>query len=407
MCKYKYNTLILLIIIIVADNVFGIVDADSIHIQGVFNIDFIWQIALFAFSLFLFIKYRLYKQFQFDLLNICIILLLISCFIAAFRCMQLTGQPILTGILPQRGFIICLFALLLLRYCFTIHLLDYDYLVRVIIIIGSVVSVLYLCQAFLHINIFSVQTGERYGSVRLYVKNCFPNIAGIFSFYKLMKTGLLKYVIPSSLALCLSLFVSKGRLELVGLTVTYLAIYLLVKNKINYKFLIGCLFILLFICFLFSDYGKQVLVNFNPTTGDDTSSIREAGKTLYRSQLNDSIVSWIFGCGYPNTLYTPAAVRAGFNNNYLLVDNGITAFAYVHGHFGLLLVLFIAMTTICHIIKESNYKRIICLSLIFFYSVLATNIVWWWWSSTWQVFSAISFAYFTSNILPIICLDKK
>ncbi|OZG68536.1 hypothetical protein [Bifidobacterium eulemuris] len=387
------NALVFLLALSFSDSLFGLVNDDTFNIASIVNASFIGQVGLLFFSTYLYFrncKVKIYVNY----LNILILLLIAMCFFAAFRSFQLTGQPFLRGILPQRGFVICLICALLLKRPIANQMIDVKKIIDGIIIIGTIVSFLYFLQAFSGVQLFQVMSNERYGSVRLYIKNCFCDLAGIFAFWKLCNTGILRYLLPSTLTIALCILVSKSRLELISLIAVYIFIFCIAKCRADYKFLLLILFILVACLFLSTNYGQTLLANFNPITAEDTSSIRDEGKALYANQLNSSTVSWLFGCGYPSSIYYPAYVRSGMDRGFLLVDNGISAFTYVYGHVGLMLIICVFLFMLRQCIRRSNEtNRVYCLAFLIFNLVLSSNITWWWTSSSWQVVMAFFVAF--------------
>nr|WP_297933542.1 hypothetical protein [uncultured Lachnoclostridium sp.] len=387
----KRYTLFFMLIFALSDNLFGLLDVDSINVKGVFSLDIIWQIMALGFAIYLYYRNPYRSSVTLNCINVCVLLLLMSCVIAALQCSLLTGQSFVRGILPQRTFIVALSCALLLQGAVVSDLIDVDRIFDMITIIGTIVGLAYLFQAVSGIEIFHVLQNERYGSVRLYMQSCFPDMAGFIGFWRLVKTQRVKYILPAGLAILLSLFVSKGRLELIAILITYLLIMFIVQKKTDIKLFLTMFFALCIISFMSSSYGERLLANFNSkSTESDTTSIRVEGRLLYNNQLHESIINRMFGCGYPNVLYSPAAHRAGLDRGILLGDNGIFAFNYVHGALGLALIICIALLIFKFSFRNRDTEAgLFCLSFLSFSIVTCPNIAWWWNSGAWSMTLAL------------------
>ena len=388
----KRYTIILTIIIALSDNLFGLLNVDSINIKGVFSIDIIWQLLALGFSIYLCLKNPRENRVSLDEMNVCILVLVASCVIAALQCSLSTGQPFARGILPQRPYIVALLCALLLQNSIASKLIDVNKIFDIFMIAGTIVGFAYLFQAVSGVEIFHVLQNERYGSARLYAQSCFPDIAGFIGIRRLVKTSKIKYILPALAPVILSLFVSKGRLELVALLVTYFIIILIVQKKADIKFYIILIISFLLIVFASSPYGSRLISNFNLNNAEsDTTSIRLEGRALYSSQLHESIINRIFGCGYPNVLFGPAAHRAGLDRGIILGDNGIFAFNYVYGILGMSAIICIALLILKFSIKNiSTEVGSFCFSFFCFSVVACSNITWWWFSGAWpMVFSLV------------------
>lgn len=384
-------TFFFIFLLALSDSLFGLIDVDAINIKGVFNIDMIWQILAVAFAVYLYMKGRSISHIHITGLNICVLLLLVSCFVAAVQCSVLTGQSFLRGILPQRVFMVSLVCAFLLSGAVTFRIIDINRIINIFLFVGIIVGLAYLVQTLTGIEIFHVMQNERYGSIRLYMQSCFPDMAGFIGFWRLLRTRKLKYSFPAFLAIFLSVFVSKGRLELIALLVTYVLIFFVIRKRADIKFYLMIFVSIFVVLFLTSSYGDKLLSNFDPNSvEDDTMSIRQQGRLLYSSQLHESVINRLLGCGYPNVLYGPAAHRAGLDRGILLGDNGIFAFNYVHGALGILLIICIVVFIFKFAVKNlSTEVGLFCFSFVSFNVVACSNIAWWWYSGAWPMTFAL------------------
>lgn len=387
----RWCTFFFMFLLALSDSLFGLIDVDAVNIRGVFNLDMIWQILAVGFAVYLYWKVRNASHAPMSGLNICVMLLLVSCVIAALQCTLITGQSFLRGILPQRVFMVSLICAFLLSGTIIAKVIDVNRIIDLFLFIGTIVGMSYIFQAMTGIEIFHVMQNERYGSVRLYMQSCFPDIAGFIGLWRLLKTGRIKYILPAFLAIFLSVFVSKGRLELIALLVTYLLIFFVIRKSADIKFYLMILVSACFILFLSSSYGAKLLANFSPNSvEDDTTSIRKQGRLLYSSQLHESVTNRLFGCGYPNALYRPAAHRAGLDQGILLGDNGVFAFNYVYGALGLVSIICIAIFIFRFAVRNLNTEvGLFCFSFLSFSVVACANIAWWWYSGAWPMTFAL------------------
>ena len=380
-----------MLLLALSDNLFGLIDIDAVNIKGVFNLDMIWQILAVGFAGYLYWKIHKISRVSLTGLNICVLLLIASCVVAALQCTLITGQSFLRGILPQRVFMVSLVCAFLLSAAVTFKVIDVNRIIDMFLLIGMIVGVAYLFQAITGVEIFHVMQNERYGSIRLYMQSCFPDMAGFIGFSRLLKTRRIKYVFPAFLTIFLSVFVSKGRLELISLLVTYILIFFVIRKRADIKFYLTIFFSICVVLFFASSYGDKVLSNFNPNSVEnDTTSIRDQGRLLYSSQLHESVINTLLGCGYPNVLYSPAAHRAGLDQGILLGDNGVFAFNYVHGALGLVLIICIAVFIFRFAVKNLNTEvGLFCFSFLSFNVVACLNIAWWWYSGAWPMTFAL------------------
>lgn len=387
---------LLLLVVVLAEDVFGLIDASAINIAGVVNIDLVWQALLLVLSVHLYVQSLKMPGMGTSALQGTLFGCLIAmCFVAAYRCNVLTGQPFMRGFIPQRGFMVCIVAAILLRRPFRTGLVDVHRLIQGLIVLGSIASVLYLLQmAVGHtVTFIHAQLGYKYGGLRLYIDGAASTVAGILSLWVCLKRGNWRYIVPSLLALAVMLFVSKGRLELVVYLATMLVLTISAKGSARVKVLIICLFGLAFIFFGQSRYAAEVIDSFlNSSAGgnDATGVIREAGREWYQYVMSSQPYGVLLGCGYPSTLYEPAIEMAGFQYGYFLVDNGIYGYRYVYGDLGVALVLLSLATTLWYSLRgRQDVFGSMLFAFYFFLFVPFINLAWWWGTADWEVLVAV------------------
>lgn len=386
---------LLLLCVVLAENVFGLIDANAINVAGVINIDLVWQILLLVISVVLYHRSRCVPGTKTSAVQgVLFAALIVMCIFAAWRCNALTGQPFVRGILPQRGFMVCVLAAILLRRPFKAGLVDGKRLFQGLIILGCIASVLYLLQALAGSSVTFVHaaSNERYGGIRLYIKGGLSTVSGIVGLWLCLRDGDWRYIIPTVLALAVTLFVSKGRLELVTYLVTLLVLFVFSRGSASIKVLVVCFGFLVLIFFSQTEMFGQVADSFvNGQVGgsEDTSSIRDAGRNYYDFVLQ-STGSTFVGVGYPSTLYLPAISMAGFDYGYYLVDNGVSGFRYVYGDLGVAIVAVCLAFAVWFSWKNRNgHIRAVILAFLMFLALPAVNLAWWWNTSDWQVLTVI------------------
>lgn len=408
---------LLLLALVLAENFFGLVDTSAFNIAGVVNIDLVWQGSLLILSICLYAKSLRCEEGRASAFEGFLLLLLVFlCIFASIRCQELTGQPFVRGLLPQRGFIVACLSAMLLRRPFKAGLIDGRRLIDGIIVLGAIASCLYLLQVVLgsSVTLIHAGAGERYGGLRLYVKSALSDAAGILSFWLLLRSGRGRYMAPVLLTLGVILLVSKGRLELI----TYLAVlaFLLISERgsLNIKALVVCFGFLALMFFATSNFADQVVQSFvNGQIGgsEDNSTIRKAGREWYDLMLLSHENGILLGCGYPSVLYEPATIMAGYNQGYYLIDNGISAFRYVHGGLGMTVVIVFLLQFLWRVLKRGDSGlRTPIVAFALFLVIPLQNFAWWWGVSDWQALTAlfIGLAWISpAQAMRIVACDEK
>ena len=381
-------TTTLCVLFVLMENCFYLVDTGAINIAGVFNFDLVWQV-LFV----LFMVYALYVtqgvRSRFVTLGNAPILIMLACiFISAHMCQIITGQPFARGLIPQRSYLLMTVAFCVLYRLYAAGLIDVERVFSFIIIAGAIGTCIYTLQVvvggsfqFIHVNV-----NERYGASRIYVDSMLCVMSGLISFWRLLKTMKVKYVLPVVLLFVYELCVSKGRLEFAAILVALCVGFMFARRSVDLKSLILPVLFGAVIVFFASDYGNEILQNYMSADTDVSFLVRESAKEYYASQMSQSPLTMVFGCGYPSELYPVAYDRAGVGFGYFLVDNGMNAFAYVYGIVGFLAVVLVWLRMLIVSFRSAwlggscVYLMYACLNII-----LSYNIIFWWWQGAWML----------------------
>lgn len=390
-----------IVLLVLMENCLYLIDTDKINIVGVFNYNLIWLFALVSFILYWMFRF-LSVHFRGKTPGRWAIAFLVSAaFIAAYQSNLLVGQPFARGIVPQRSWLAVLLSFFALYKLFDADLVDRRLLFNFIMVAGGVATCLYAAQALLgsSISIIHVHINERYGSSRVYVDSMLCVMAGLLAFREFLKTTRLVYIPNILLLFVYELVVSKGRLELAAVIVALGVAFLTTKRNVGVKSLILPVALLVVVVFAASNYGQLVFQNYLGAGTDVNYLIRLKGRDLYVQRLSSSWTTAMFGCGYPDSLYPPAAFYSGISNDIFLVDNGIFAFTYVYGLFGLAAVgclwarMLIDSLRLCLDGGDVIYLMYVIASV-----VMCQNIIFWWWQGGWMLLFPLMYCSLETEI---------
>lgn len=386
MIKIKKNIeYIILLFIFLMDNGFYLINADSIHITGAFSYSDIWLFMYILFFGWQFIKYIhfkvRYKQKYF------IIILCLLVVISAIQQMRLTGQNIWLGIRPQRNYLIILLSYFPIRKLFMKNRIDIKKLIKGLMYVGGVAALIYISQKLLYSNIqfLHADTSYRNGTLRIYLETSIVQLSGIIAIYYFSKVYKIKYLFIYLIDFIDIFWVSQGRMEIICFVIIS-AIGILLNNSLDRKkvfiIILAAVAMIIFLNSSFANsFWNAVLSSSTATTAQgNTMEIRYIGRAMYFEQLKENILTMLFGCGYPNILYAPAAYKAGFNMNIYLNDNGIFGFGYIYGIVGTMtiIILFIRMfLQSIKIYKIQDNKIYIMYMLMLM--LLSYNVIMWYW----------------------------
>lgn len=388
--KSSITTLVILLLILAMENFFYLIDTDALSVQGVFNYDLIWLFILLLFMALNSIKYNIFMQKINAHYKLVIGLLLAFVVISAFQCQKLTGQPVEYAFRAQRRYFITLLLYFVIRMLYYKNIIKDDLLEKGLLWLGAFSVLLYLFQViagndfeFIHIH-----ANERYGTLRLYVDSVLCVIIGFIGLNNFLKTKNYIYLFFVALTLIYELFVSKGRLEFLAFSFSMLFGILLMKKYTKTKFVVICVVLIGIMLFLNSQHADYIMKGINAMENqkiqDNTMYGRMIARENYFKQLSQSKQTMVFGCGYPSTLYSIAAKRAGLNDKMPLSDNGISAFIYVYGYGGLAVILLCLAKMLR--MAQRLYKEqgeYIYIMYIVFTIALSYNIVFWWTRASW------------------------
>ena len=386
--KIKKNiNYVFLIFVLLMDNCLYLVNTDLIHITGSFAYSDIWLIAFILYFFWQYIKNikrpmnGKYKQ-KFLVCALCILVV-----ISALQQTRLTGQSLNMGIRPQRNYLIILLAYFPIRKLMDLKKISIEHLFLGLMKLGTIAACFYITQKLLYPNIQFIYAGMAYrnGTLRMYIETSVIQFAGMMSIYYFCNSYKFKYLIYYLLNFIDIFWVGQGRLEIISFFVaTIIGIFF--TKKLNKKrilvIIFGILLVVIFLNSSFSDSLWKAILSADTasTEAGNTMKIRYLGRKRYFEQITASISTLLFGCGYPNALYAPAANKAGYNININLNDNGIWGFTYIYGIIGLvlMLILFIKMLyqAFCVYRETNNNFYIMYLSIL---GILAYNVIMWYW----------------------------
>ena len=125
-----------------------------------------------------------------------------------------------------------------------------------------------------------------------------------------------------------------------------------------------------------SELGQYFLTAVMDSSTDSSALIREIGKELYKNEISKTP---LVGRGFPHYTSSAAYQAAGMYDKIGLIDNGIYAFAYVYGLFGLAWYVWMTLKMlVCSFLaaKKGEFKFLL---YTIFIQVICVNIIWWYW----------------------------
>ena len=380
------RSILLVFCAIMMENCFYLADVENINFLGFLPYRYIW---LFTLSIFIACTYFLHRQWKSRVtfhFGIEIVILAVLVFIQAIRGHATYGQSFADGLVGQGCFLFIILSYYPIRKFYANRIVNDNVIDKCLIFFGIIAFIIYILQVLLgesHIFLH-VFMNERYGSLRVYADSAFCVFMGLYGMDRFLCTKKWKSLIFVALTVVYELFIGKGRLEFAAFCLS-MAIGLIMMKKYKTKKLlaIGLASCLLF-AFLNIPYVNEKIVEVidNLINNTGTMKIRESGREFYIALLLSSVVSMLFGCGYPRT--EVALSMAGYDRNILLVDNGMAAFAYVYGAFGVVAIIlwFVKMLRMAW----RSYKKhdvYIYMMLVIFHVAMMYNITFWWSRHAW------------------------
>ena len=247
-------------------------------------------------------------------------------------------QPFFMGLRAQRAWIAAMLMYFPVSRAIRTGRYSIERLLGLIDKINAIYFLLLLMQyiiggryLFLHVSV-----DQRYGAIRLYASTSFMLISYGLHLWKLLKSDHIKFadVFFVGATLFTYFLITKSRMGMVAL-IGATAIVVL-RQKFTEKKLIILSIIVVAICvFLSTDAGSEILkLAFGAeitTSGNDTSLIREIGRTFYISEVMSSLKTFIFGCGYINSDWAPTVRATRMSENIFVVDNGMFGLVFMYG----------------------------------------------------------------------------
>ncbi len=340
---------ILFLLLMLELNCFGFVDKYGLYILGVgyFDIVFFIKILVIGLSIILNIQVFQRRKILLDILPIGAIVISITSAVAGNLS---SGQPIFSGLWAQREWL----SSILLYYPIRIWLekgkLNYKKIIETLFFASSIYLVICIVQYILidYVKFLSVSTSsERYGDVRLVFNTILPIVTSAFCLATLLSEGSGKKekricVVIIACTIILAAFVTKGRMRTLSFIAGMAICALIRRGSIKKKafsigvIVLGCFFL------MSSPIGQDILdVLWGSGTGlsADTLTIRDAESVYYLSKIFESLNSFVFGCGYPNSSWAPAVALSTptvGNWTYYTTDIGIIGDFYYYGIVGLI-----------------------------------------------------------------------
>ena len=378
---------IILAFLVLMDKCFYLIDTDAIHVTGSFAYSDIWLVFFALFFFWQFVKYiRIRDAIKYKEKYLIVALCLLV-FISAYQQMKLTGQNLNLGVRPQRNYLLILFSYFPIRKLFALKKIDPEEVIQGLMKLGTFAAAVYILQKLMYPNVQFIYAAMNYrnGTLRMYIDTSIVQLAGMAAMYYFCKNFKLKYLVFYIINFIDIFWVGQGRLEIISF-ISASAIGVVLAKRLNTKRLLivvaGIVAVFVFLNTPFADSFWDAVLSAGTARTDqgNTMAIRYIGRELYFKQLGETISALLFGCGYPNSLYAPAANKAGFNININLNDNGIFGFTYIYGLVGLavLITLFIRLfiKSVYVFKKTNNNFYIMYLSMLL---LLAYNIIMWYW----------------------------
>lgn len=373
--------------LILMDNCFYLVNTDAIHVTGSFAYSDIWLVAFALFFFWQFVKYIRVRDGVNYKEKYLIIALCILVFISAYQQMKLTGQSLNLGVRPQRNYLIILLSYFPIRKLLALKKIDPEEVMQGLMKLGTFAAAVYVLQKLVYPNAQFIYAAMNYrnGTLRMYIETSVVQLAGMVAMYYFCKNFKIKYLIFYIINFIDIFWVGQGRLEIISFLAASAIGVVLVKELDTKRLLIvvaGIVAIFVFLNTPFADSFWEAVLSAGTARTDqgNTMAIRYAGRELYFKQLGEAVSTLLFGCGYPNSLYAPAANKAGYNVNINLNDNGIFGFTYIYGVVGLavLIALFIRLIIkSVYVFRKTNSNfYVMYFSMLL---LLAYNVIMWYW----------------------------
>lgn len=247
-------------------------------------------------------------------------------------------QPFILGLRPQRAWIMSMLMYYPLTRAIRTGRYSVDRLLKMIDKINLIYFSLLLAQYILgnQYMFLYISANQRYGTIRLYAITSFMLISYAWHLWKVLAQRQLKFVDCFYVASILFtyFFITKARMGMVAL-LGATAIVVLKQRFSKRKLFILSVAIVAFCLFMNTDAGTEIVqlaFGENVTiAANDTSMIRDVGRTFFITEVTSSIKTLLFGCGYINIDWDPTVRAVRYNDNIFVADNGMFGLVYMYG----------------------------------------------------------------------------
>ncbi len=394
------NSYFVVAFFVMLENLFYLINTDTFSILGVLNYAMLW--------FWIFVIYYVYKFFTTkspkirSLFSTDVLALILLTIISSYTAYKYVGQPMFHGFMPQRNYIFILLSYFALRKIFLDdNNIDLEKTKNMILFVGVLSILLYSIQIILFNKIEFIHAYTNGIQIRLYVDSFLCVVVAFIGMNMYLKYNKKKYLFFVVMTFIYEIFVAKGRLEFAALAISLIIGLLLRKGSATKKIITIITVSIAVVAFLNSNYAEKFYYAISVFNSKDNSvntmGVRLGARDLFFEQLTENSTTLLFGCGYPNTAYYGSARKIRKDLNYGLVDNGIFAYVYVYGIFGLAIFIkwFYKLYKYAWQIYK-NYGDYIYIMFMIFLTILLYNITFWWHKPSW-----------TFAMVVLMCLEEK
>lgn len=343
--KINFNCVILFIILAFNLDFFYLVDSTVINLNDI-NL-----ILIFTWVLFSLIENRFKMDKKILKITIALFCLYgILVLTSSFQSHKLYGQPYSYGIRAQRNLIIFPLLFLPIANAYKSGKIELSQLKKVLFLVCTIEMIVGYLQFVLQNQVVFVHlyVSERYDAQRFGFGTTLLGLVMQASLSDAIKgKNKLKNYIFVIAAILFPVLVIRWRMVILQFLLSALVSFFIFQKLSTKKLLLGLIVIGVFMLFLGSTVGQDMIGLLKGTNTNDTDSIRRLGREFYFETLQKYP---LFGGGFINTLWLPAYVGAKFDQGIFVVDNGAFGFSFVYGGVGLFLIFIMYI----FLIKYSN-----------------------------------------------------
>ena len=271
------------------------------------------------------------------------------------------GQPFFMGLRPQRAWLVSMLMYFPLSKIIRQERYSINQMLNVIDKVHFIYFWLLLAQYVIgnKYTFLYISTNQRYGTIRLYAITSFMLVSYAWHLWNVLAQRQLKFVdcfyVVSTLFTYF--FITKARMGMVAL-LGATAIVVLKQRFSKRKLFILSVAIVAFCLFMNTDAGTEIVqlaFGENVTiAANDTSMIRDVGRTFFVAEVTSSIKTLLFGCGYINIDWGPTVRAVRYNENIFVADNGMFGLVYMYGLLFLIWVIILCWKYIRDSFKSKN-----------------------------------------------------